>query len=260
MALSGVLTLKRAGVSTVGMVEEQSELQTYTTVAEAMGRLYGFPIYKDTSVEAILGNEKVEGIALLGGKKQEVFHLACDLVIIAGKFRPESSLMENTLMERDPSTSGPAVGMDFMTSVPNIYAAGNVLRGADMHDLCALEGKLAAQNILKRLTLNDTGTAQGFFMKAEPPIRYVVPQKLDPAGIGGGLLSKIFPWPAIQVETTIRNGVMEACSGRERIWEGSFRKLIANTRHPLPVEKFRWHRADPELGIILKIRFARGLR
>ena len=253
VAFSSVLTLRRAGVPIIGMVEEYPELQTYTYPAEVMSRFFGFPIYKNTSVKAILGNKRVERVELLRGKDQEVFRLDCDTVIISGNFRPESSLIEHTPIERDPSTSGPAVDMDLMTSVPNIYAAGNMLRGADMHDLCALEGRLAAQNIMKRVTSHENGGDPWFSMRAEPPIRHVVPQKIAPRQINTSPFCRLFPWPAFQVEPTLKNIVMEARSGKEKIWEGFFRKLIANNRYPLPVEKFDWDRADVGKGVTLRI-------
>lgn len=254
VALSSVLTLRRAGVSVAGIVEEHPELQTYTYPAEIMRRLYGFPIYKNTSVKEILGNERVEGIELFKGEPRIFFRVDCDTVVITGKFRPDSALIENTPIEQDPSTLGPTVDMELMTSVPNIYAAGNLLRGADMHDLCALEGKMAAQSILKRLSSNNIGMDAWVSIKAEPPIRYVVPQRIVLTQIHKGLLRKLFPWPAIQVEPTIKNGIMEAWSGKERIWEGSFRKLIANSRYPLPVERFDWNRVDSRNGVLLKIK------
>jgi thioredoxin reductase len=253
VALSSVLTLRRAGVSIIGMVEKYPVLQTYTYLAEAMSRIFGFPIYRDTSVEEILGNERVEGIALARGKDQKTFQLDCDMVIITGKFRPESYLIENIPVEQDPSTFGPVIDMNYKTTVPNIFAAGNLLRGADMHDLCALEGKLSAQNILKGLVSNDTGMDQWFSMKAEPPIRYVVPQQISPTQIRKRLFSRLFPWPAIQIERTFINPVIEAWSGEEKIWDGSFRRLIANNRYPLPVEKFDWQRVDSDKGIRIRI-------
>jgi hypothetical protein len=253
VALSAVLTLRRAGVSIVGMVEEHPELQTYHYPAKIMRRLYGFPIYKGTSVEEILGNDRVEGVELLRRKDQNAFRLDCDTVIITGKFRPDSSLIENTSIEKDPCSMGPAVDMNLMTSVPDIYAAGNLLRGADMHDLCALEGKVAAQSILRRLQSYDDGMAQWVSVKAQPPIRYVVPQRLSLGQIHNGPLRKLFPWPAVQVEPTLKNGIMEAWAGSEKVWEGFFRKMIANRRYPLPVEKFDWNRVRSRKGLLLRI-------
>ncbi|MGD8982939.1 MAG: FAD-dependent oxidoreductase [Desulfobacteraceae bacterium] len=256
VALSSVLTLRRAEISIAGIVEEDPELQTYPWAAHATGRFFNFPIYKDTSVKAILGDKRVEGVQLVKQKDQEFFQVECDTVIITGKFRPDSSLIDNTPIEQDPSSLGPVVDMNLMTSVPNIFGAGNVLRGANMHDLCALEGKMAARSILKKLGSRRTQTDKSIRLRAESPLRHVVPQKIEPGQIRKRLFSKLFPWPAFQVERTLRNPIIEAWSGKEEIWEGSFRKLIANTRIPIPVEKFDWNRCDPEKEITLEVKGA----
>jgi len=253
VALSSVLTLRQAGVSIAGIVEEDPELQTYPCAARATARFFNFPIYKDTSVKAVLGEKRVEGVQLLKQKDKEFFQVECDTVIITGKFRPDSSLIDNTPIEQDPSSLGPVVDMNLMTSVPDIFAAGNILRGADMHDLCALEGKLAAHGILKKLQSDRTQRDKSIRMRAESPIRHVVPQKIEPGQIRKRLYSKLFPWPAFQVERSLRNPVIEAWSGKEKIWEHSFWKLIANTRIPIPVEKFDWNRGDPEKEIHLRV-------
>jgi hypothetical protein len=162
--------------------------------------------------------------------------------------------MDETTIEQDPSTLGPLVDMDFMTSVPNIFAAGNLLRGADMHDLCALEGKLVAHSILESLKSNGVGKDHFVSIRAESPIRFVVPQKILPNRICKRVFAKLFPWPAMQVEHTLRNPVIEAWSGNHRIWKDSYSKLIANTRIPLPVEKFEWNRVDPKEGVTLRVK------
>jgi thioredoxin reductase len=256
VALSSVLTLRRAGTSIAAIVEEEKELQTYPLVAASVSRIFGVPVYRNTSVKAILGNKRVEGVELALGKNREALQIECDTVVMTGRFRPESSLIDGTSIEKDPSTDGPAVDMDLMTSVPNIFAAGNVLRGADMHDLCALEGKLAGRSILKRLESGETGVEPGTPFRAERPVRFVVPQMIHPSRIRKRLLSKLFPWTAFQVERTLINPVLEACSGKETIWEGAFSKLIANNRYPLPVEKFDWNRVDSGHRVTLKVRSA----
>ncbi len=148
-ALSTLMTLKRAGVSIAGMVEENDEIQTYPLLAKTLSGLYGFPIFRETSVESISGIERVEGVELADQGRKNRFRVACDTVIISGRFHPVSQLIDPTSVTRDPSTSGPAVDMNLMTSVSNIFSAGNVLRGGDMHDLCALEGRIVARSILR---------------------------------------------------------------------------------------------------------------
>jgi thioredoxin reductase len=254
VSLSSVHTLRRAGMSVVGIVEEDLELQTYTYPAKAMSHFFNFQIFENTAVKRIHGNKRVEGVELVGKKDRKTWKLECDTVIITGKFRPDSALIDETSIEQDPSTLGPLVDMDFMTSVPNIFAAGNLLRGADMHDLCALEGKLAAHSILENLKSNGAGEGHNVSIRAESPIRFVVPQKISPNRIRKRIFAKLFPWPAMQVEHTLRNPVVEAWSGSHRVWKDSYSKLIANTRIPLPVEKFEWNRVEPKEGVTLKIK------
>jgi thioredoxin reductase len=256
VALSSVLTLRRAGTSIAGLVERDSEVQTYASLATFMSHLFSFPILKNTAIHRIVGGRRVEGVELLTGYRGEALQIECDTVVVTGRFRPDSSLIDGTPIAKDPSTLGPAVDTNFMTSVPKIFAAGNVLRGADMHDLCALEGTLAARNIMKRMGSREAGVDPLISLRAEPPIRYVVPQRIAPARIRKHLFCKFFPCTAIQVEHTLRNPVIEACSGREKIWKGSFSKLIANNRYPVPIQKFDWTLADSGQGIVLKVKSA----
>jgi len=254
VALSSVLTLRKAGMSIAGIIEGHRELQTFPSVAAAMSRILGFPIYREASVKTVHGNKRVEGVQLVKGKGQEIFEVECDTVVITGRFQPESSLIDGLPIEKDPSTHGPVVDGNLMTSVPNLFAAGNVLRGADMHDLCALEGRLAAAQILDRSSRHGADIERWIPVKAEPPIRYVVPQRLASKQRRKGYLSRLYPWPAFQVESTLRNVVMEATSMAGKVWEGSFRRLIANSRYPLPVEKFKWNRVDSKSGIVLRVK------
>jgi len=251
VALSSVLTLKAAGTSIAGILERDAELHTYASLAAFMSRLFSFPIFKNTATHRIIGNRRVEGVELLNGGTGKTFQIDCDTVVMTGRFRPDSSLIDGTPIEKDPSTLGPSVDTNFMTSVPNIFAAGNVLRGADMHDLCALEGRLAARSILRTMQTARPEAIPSVLVRAESPIRYVVPQRIMP--MPRRLFSKFLPWPEIQLEKTLVRPTLEAWSGGERIWQRSFSKLIGHTRIPIPIEKFRWDRVDPGLGLTLKV-------
>lgn len=254
VALSSVLTLKKAGIAIAGLVEENERLQTYQIPAKALSLFFRFPIHQGTYVKAILGRRRVEAVELMRQKDQKLFQVECDTVVVSGKFRPDSVLIDNTPIERDSSTLGPYVDGQLMTSVPNIFAAGNVLRGADMHDLCALEGKKAAQNIVIRLESDESGPREGISLRAEPPIRYVVPQRIDPDETRFRGSTRLRPGYCIQVERTLVNPVLEAWSGDEKIWAGPFRRLIANNRVRLPVWKFAWERVDRKKGVCLKLQ------
>lgn len=252
IAFSILMTLRRAGVSVVGMVEEDKEIHANHLLASIAKTLFHFPILRDTSVMAIEGAERVERLRLRK-KENRAFQLDCDTVILTGKLRPDSSLIYETDIERDPLTLGPVVDMNMMTSVPNIYAAGNVLRGGEMHDLCALEGKRAGRNILRSFAGIPYEQNSHPYIMTERPFRYVVPQKIVLALLSGYRSSRLRPCISFQMERTIKNPVIEAWSGHEIIWMKRYRKLTAATRIPLPIEKFDWNRVSEKQGVRLML-------
>jgi len=254
VAFSSAMTLRHAGASIVGMVEEGRELQTYRSAAKAMSLWMGFPVHTGTSVKSVLGAKRVEGVELVNEEKGESFQLACDTVVITGKFRPDSALLFGSPILEDPKTLGPVVDLQLETSVPNIFAAGNILRGANMHDLCALEGVRAAQSILNRLKSPADETENSVYMTTEDPIRFVVPQKILPSQAKAHRASWFSTGISIQLDHTMKNAFLEAYSGNEKIWEKNYSRLIANTTVPLPVEKFDWDIVSPVEGINLRCR------
>jgi hypothetical protein len=163
-------------------------------------------------------------------------------------------LIDHTAIERDPLTFGPAVNGDFMTSVPGIFCAGNVMRGANMHDLCAQEGRRVARCILHSQEPDQWDTADtSIKLKAQYPIRFVVPQKVGPEVMARHSPYWLQPGYSLQMAHTIHKPVLEVWSGEERVWKRSFSKLIGNARIPLPVHKFEWRRVDKSKALIVKL-------
>jgi thioredoxin reductase len=253
VAFSAAMTLKRSGTAVAGMVEQDPELHTYRTVGQIFRLFFGFPIYTGTSIKSILGDGRVEGVEL-ETKDGRSLRLECDTVVISGAFVSYSPLIDHTRIERDPSTRGPVVDGNLMTSVPGIFAAGNALRGGEMHDLCALEGKLAARSMLQEIKSANSGWPAAVSMEAEYPIRYVVPQKIDPSEIRPRRFPSFHPGYAIQMTHTVRNPVIEAWCANRKIWSGSYSRIIGNNRVPLPVDKFDWNGITPGSKILLKLR------
>jgi len=253
VALSCVLTLRHAGTAIAGLVEEDDELQANPLLANSMGGMLAIPLYTGTSVSAIVGTKRVEGVKLLDHKTQKIQEVDCDTIILTGKFRAYSPLIDETAIGYDPATYGPAIDMNLMTTVPGIFAAGNVLRGAEMHDLCALEGRRAAQGIVAYLRDEGTKTDRRISISAEDPVRYVVPQRILPEETKSYRSSLFHPGPSIQLSHTVKKGVLEAWSGSQVIWRKPFTGFIGGTRIPLPLDEFEWQKADRKTGVVLKV-------
>jgi thioredoxin reductase len=254
VSFSSALTLRKAGVVVAGMAEESDALQTYSLPARAISKYMRFPIYLNTPMVTIQGEKHVEAVELHQKKENAPRRILCDTVVITGKFRPDAELIHGGVVEQDPFSGGPVVDTNFMTSVPNIFAAGNVLRGADMHDLCALEGRLAGRGILKHLKAGGQKREKTVRLTVASPIRHVVPQKLIPQRPEKRLFSKLYPWPSIQTAKSLKRPVLEAWSGEKMIWSGSFRRILGNNRFPIPVERFDWDSVEPANGIRLIVK------
>lgn len=253
VALSSVLTLRRAGVSIAGLIEEDADLHTYPLPAAAMSRFLGFPLHRRTRLRTIRGKRRVEGVEVLDGGTGEGYAIACDTVIVTGGFRPDSALIYGTVIQEDPQSLGPVVDMNYMTSVRNIYAAGNILRGADMHDLCALEGRRVGENILRELRGDARNPERWVSIRAAEPIRYVVPQRISTGKAKQWKSSLLSPGVSFQAARTLKGVTVEARSGNDRVWHRSYARILAHTRMPIPIERFRWNLVDPEKGVTIGV-------
>ena len=154
VSLSALLTLRHAGVECEMMITEESHHQIQFPYV-AMKWLYAdiltrTPIITNTRISNIFGRKRVEGIELTHASGQTEM-LDCDTLIFTGNWIPEHELARSGGLTLSPVTRGPEVDAGFRSSVPGIFAAGNLLRGVETADRCALEGRRAAQNIAQFL-------------------------------------------------------------------------------------------------------------
>jgi len=93
---------------------------------------YGITLQKQRTVNRIIGNDRVEAIEAVSvddkwnpipGSKEII---PCDALLLSVGLIPENELSKKAGVLLDPVTNGPYVDDRFMTSVPGIFAAGNV--------------------------------------------------------------------------------------------------------------------------------------
>lgn len=111
---------------------------------------HGIEIIKNTSIIEIYGKDKVEGIKTGQDDKVE-----CQIVVVGKGVEANKSLVEGTKIETE---HGIIIDDHCRTTVPDIYAAGDVAQGKDsvrkcsrtnaLWPLAAEEGRVAAENIL----------------------------------------------------------------------------------------------------------------
>jgi glycerol-3-phosphate dehydrogenase len=157
VSLSALMTLNHAGVQCVMMITEEKSHQIefpYIVMKWAVADiLTRTPILSNTRISNILGHERVEAIELTdsNGQTQQV---ECDTVIFTGNWIPENEMARLGGLSIDPVTRGPKINAEFQSSVRGVFAAGNLLRGVETADRCAIEGMKAGRAIAKYLKKN----------------------------------------------------------------------------------------------------------
>lgn len=113
---------------------------------------YGIPLKLGTTVVDIKGKERVEGVTLakvdengkpIPGTEEEI---ACDTLLLSVGLLPENELSRQCGVKMDAVTRGPQVDESLSTSIPGIFACGNVLHVHDLVDYVSEEAALAGRH------------------------------------------------------------------------------------------------------------------
>jgi dihydrolipoamide dehydrogenase len=109
----------------------------------ARNELSGARILENTALKKITGNTRVEGVVLEG--KGGAIELSCDAVLVAAGLNARSDMIVGV----DKRSNGEiVVNQRMRTSLPNVYACGDVTGSPCLTPVARAEGIVAAENIL----------------------------------------------------------------------------------------------------------------
>lgn len=153
---------------------------------------FNIPLKLSHTVTRIVGNERVEGVYVAEVDKHkkpipetEEF-ISCDTLLLSVGLLPENELTRQAGIEMNPVTNGPSVNQYMQTSVPGIFACGNVVHVNDLVDNVTTESMQAGACAARYAALWKDGAAQGEMtgernsVKAVPGsnVRYLCPQSI----------------------------------------------------------------------------------
>ncbi len=180
VSFSALLTLRRAGIKPVAMIEEADRI-TAPRPADTIARLaFGVPVLTRTRLLGILGREVVEAVEIERDGRRE--HLACDAVVMTGGFVPEAALPRASYLELDEGSGGPIIDQHWRCSDPVYFAAGNLLRSVETSGVVGREGEAAGRAMAAALAGRLIAPARRVPIKASSPLRYVTPQVVAAPG------------------------------------------------------------------------------
>ncbi|MCR5720821.1 MAG: FAD-dependent oxidoreductase [Lachnospiraceae bacterium] len=149
---------------------------------------FGIPLKLSTTVTDIKGKDRVESVTLskVDAKNQPIpgteEEIPCDTLLLSCGLLPENELSGMLGVELSPVTGGATVDESLETSVPGVFACGNVLHVHDLVDYVSGEaseaGKHAAEYVLKS-TPETTETP--IRLETGNGVRYTVPSLVRPS-------------------------------------------------------------------------------
>lgn len=147
---------------------------------------FGIPLKLSHTVVDIHGRERVTGVTIaqvdenrrpIPGTEQRY---DCDTLLLSVGLIPENELSRAAGVEISPVTNGPVVNESLETSVPGIFACGNVLHVHDLVDFVSEEAAAAGRRAAKFLSDSGARADKYINITATGGIRYTVPSLLSP--------------------------------------------------------------------------------
>ncbi len=146
---------------------------------------YDIPLQLSHTVNRIIGSQRVEAVEAVRVDErwnpipgtEEI--IPCDTLLLSVGLIPENELSRKAGVRLDPVTGGPFVDNNFETSVPGVFAAGNVVHVYDLVDWVTEAGFLAGKSAAAFAARERARERRHIPITAGEQVRYVVPQELD---------------------------------------------------------------------------------
>ncbi len=148
---------------------------------------FDIPLLLSHTVVDIKGKRRVEGVTIaeVGADKKpipgtEQFY-ECDTLLLSCGLIPENELSTGLGVKMNPVTNGAFVNESLETSIPGVYACGNVLHVHDLVDYVSGEAAVAGKNAAEYLLgkQEKSGDDITVSIRTENGVRYSVPSTVN---------------------------------------------------------------------------------
>ncbi|MCI9163890.1 MAG: FAD-dependent oxidoreductase [Lachnospiraceae bacterium] len=208
---------------------------------------YGIPLYLSHTVTEIKGTDRLEAVVVseVDGRMQPVpgteKEYPCDTLILSVGLIPENELSLSAGVVLDERSKGAVVDEYHQTSVPGIFAAGNVLQVHDLVDFVSMEAESLADSVVRYLTEGQLAEC-GLEVKTDGNVTHTIPQR-----ISGSQDFKL----SLRVRKPVRNALIRLSQGEKVILEKKMPKAIPAEMIQIPVKAEKLSREkDLEVSVV----------
>ncbi|MBR3928915.1 MAG: FAD-dependent oxidoreductase [Clostridia bacterium] len=169
---------------------------------------FDIPLYlSHTVTDVVSENGRVSRITVqkVDDKRMPIkgteMHFDCDTLLLSVGLIPENELTKAAGIEIDPRTNGAIVSENMETSIPGVFASGNVVHVHDLVDYVSMESERAGQAAAEYLK-NPSEVSCALEIKNGASVTYTVPKRIKntekPVGVFFRV-NRIFEKSAIRV-------------------------------------------------------------
>ena len=187
VSYSALATLHRAGARTVAMLTEHPRHQTFAAFALGGAVGYRAPLRTRTVLSEIHGSPRVEAVTVTDLQTGERSLIECELVVLTADWIPDHALAISAGARLDRATRGPLIDGAGRTTVPGLFAAGNITQGAEPADVAAITGRNVANAVVAQVH-GSSWPRSPVRIVCAPPLRWIVPGAIGFAGESSGPL------------------------------------------------------------------------
>jgi hypothetical protein len=209
------------------MATELPRHQSLPGAAVGAALRYRVPLWARTALTEIRGLPRVEGVELRDLSTGQTRSVACDTVVFTADWIPDHELSVAAGLELDPGTRGPQVDTVLRTTRAGLFAAGNLLQGAEPADVAALSGRHAAAAVAGWLDQSDRWRERVPIV-CRPPLLWISPNAI----------SGVVPPPqgrfAVRPSTFVSRPALEIRQDGRILWRGRLRRLVPGRSSHVP--------------------------
>ena len=146
---------------------------------------FDIPLLLSHTVVDIEGKERVKAVTIaeVGADRKPIpgteKRYECDTLLLSCGLIPENELSRKAGVEMSPVTNGPVVNESLETSIPGVFACGNVLHVHDLVDYVSKEAGLAGECAARYVLHGKEESPSDVVIKAEGGVRYTVPSRIS---------------------------------------------------------------------------------